>query len=333
MLALDHGAVEIALVLDDANRLVGTMTDGDVRRALLQGARLEDPLAPHVHRQFTAVGSEAGRAEVLDLMQARRLGQIPVIDSDGRLLGLHLLHELVGGGERPNWAVIMAGGKGLRLRPITEHIPKPMIPVAGRPILERLVLHLVGHGIRRIFLAINYLGHLVEAHFSDGRQFGCRIDYLREQHTLGTGGALALLPEPPVHPLVIMNGDVVTQADIGQLLETHERGGHVATVGVREYTHTVPYGCVGLDERGDRVVRFDEKPAISRLINTGIYVISPEILERVPRDCEFPITRLIEECLQRGEPVGAYELAQDWIDVGLKDQLKLASTGVVEPVD
>src|SRR5207253_1938011 len=167
LLALDRGGFGIALVIDPGGRLVGTLTDGDVRRALLGGSGLESPLAPFVHREYTAVSPGTGRAEVLDLMQARSIEQVPIIDAERRLVGLHLIHELLGAIERPNWAVLMAGGQGTRLRPYTENVPKPMLRVAGRPILERLVLHLVGYGVRRIFLAVNYLSKQIEDHFQD----------------------------------------------------------------------------------------------------------------------------------------------------------------------
>jgi dTDP-glucose pyrophosphorylase len=326
MWALDRGGVEIALVVDEDSHLVGLMTDGDVRRALLGGATLESPLEPYVQRRFTAVDPGTRRVDVLELMQARTIGQIPVLDAEGRLVGLHLLHELIGCVTRPNWAVVMAGGKGTRLRPITENIPKPMIPVAGRPILERIVLQLVGHGIRRIYLAINYLGHIVEDHFGHGERFGCRIDYLREDKPLGTGGPLSLLPEPPPGPMLVMNGDLVTQADLGAMLEFHQHGGYEATVGVREYSHTVPFGCVTLD--GKRVTQIEEKPCLSRLVNAGIYVLNPELVARVPQDQEFPITTLLEQTIERGEPVGAFEIVDDWIDVGQRDQLRAAREGV-----
>jgi dTDP-glucose pyrophosphorylase len=324
MQSLERSGVEIALVID-SGRLVGVLTDGDIRRALLGGVGMDSPLAPFVQREFTAVGADAGRAQVLDLMQARTLQQIPVVDADRRLLGLHLLHEVIGRKERPNRAVIMAGGKGLRLRPLTEHLPKPMILVAGRPILERLVLHLVGHGIRHISLAINYLGHVVEGHFGDGRKYGCAIDYLREEQPLGTGGALSLLPEPPRDPLLVLNGDVVTQFDVGKLLDFHAIGGFVATLGVASYAHTVPFGCVEVD--GARVVRFEEKPVLMRRVNTGIYVLEPALVARVPARQEFPVTHLFEEALQRGERVGSYQLEDDWIDVGQSEQLRQARNG------
>lgn len=324
MRSLERSGVEIALVME-GGRLIGVMTDGDIRRALLKGSAIDSPLAPHVQRDFTSVHAGVGRVEVLDLMQARTLEQIPVVDAEGNLIGLHLLHEVVGRSERPNWAVIMAGGKGTRLRPITEHLPKPMIPVAGRPILERLVLHLVGHGIRRIFLAINYLGHIVEKHFGDGRKFGCEIEYLRESQPLGTGGALSLLPSRPNEPLLVLNGDLVTQVNVDEMLEFHRNGGHLATIGLRQYAHMVPFGCVRLN--GSRIIHFEEKPMLSRLINTGIYVLSPALLERIHPAAEFPITHLFEECLRRGESVGGFEATGDWIDVGQRDQLREAREG------
>jgi dTDP-glucose pyrophosphorylase len=328
MWALEHGAVQIAFVTDDRDRLVGTLTDGDVRRALLQGASLQSPLAPYIQRQFTAVDPSVGRAEVLELMQARMFNQIPIIDVEGRLVGLHLLHELIGRVERANWAVIMAGGKGSRLRPITDHLPKPMVRVAGRPILERIVLHMVGFGIGRVFLSINYLGHIVEEYFGEGERFGCQIDYLRESKPLGTGGPLSLLPKLPSVPLLVMNGDLVTQANLGALLDFHQRGGYQATVAVQRYSHTVPFGCLRLN--GQRIVDIEEKPVLSRVVNAGIYVLNPELVARVPREQEFPITLLVEDALQRGESVGAFEILDDWIDVGQRDQLRVAQTGDTE---
>ncbi|HEY8151532.1 MAG TPA: nucleotidyltransferase family protein [Vicinamibacteria bacterium] len=322
MRSLEKSGIEIALIVDDRDRLVGTLTDGDVRRALLKGATLESVLLPHLQRNFTAVGPKTGRAEVLDLMQSRTISQIPIVDVEGRLVGIHLLHEVLGAIERPNWAVVMAGGQGTRLRPLTETIPKPMIRVAGRPILERIVLHLVSFGIRHVFLSINYLGNVIEDHFGDGSRFGCRIRYIREEKALGTGGALAELPSAPTLPLVVMNGDLITQADIGAMLEYHAAGGQEITLGVRRYSHTVPFGCVDLE--GERVVRMEEKPQLSVLVNAGIYVLNPGLVARIPRGHEFPLPGLLEQCLSRGEAVAAFEIEDDWIDVGQRDQLKQA---------
>ena len=326
--AIDLGCVEIALVLDSENRLVGILTDGDIRRALLKGATLHCAVDSIVQRNFTAVGPGVSRAEVIDLMQARTIAQIPVVNEKSCLIGLHLLHEVIGSIERSNWAIIMAGGRGSRLGNLTQNLPKPMIRVAGRPILERLVLHLVGFGIRKIFLAVNYLGHIVEQHFGDGSLYGCEISYLHEATPLGTGGALSLLPKKPKDPVLVLNGDLVTQADIGAMLEFHLSKQNEMTIGLREYSHTVPYGCVEL--RGSQIVQIQEKPVLTRLVNTGIYVIDPQVLTLVPREVEFPITNLIEELLKNQKRVGGFEITGDWIDVGQKTELKMAREGTFD---
>lgn len=322
MLALERSGTEIILVVDEQGRLSGIMTDGDIRRALLADGHLNAPLQPHLQRRYTWVGPQAGRAEVIELMQARGINQIPVLDQNERLVGLHRLHELIGQPERPNYAVIMAGGQGTRLRPITENIPKPMIRVAGRPILERIVLHLVGFGVREVFLSVNYLSHMIEEHFGDGEKFGCRIRYLREQEPLGTGGALSLLPNHPTHPVLVMNGDLVTQFKVDELLAHHERGGFVATIGVRRYLHSVPFGCLNLSVNG-HVMSIEEKPMLQQMINAGIYVLSPEAIALVPKGF-YPVTNLFETLIGGSRPVGAFEIEEDWIDVGQKEQLAKA---------
>jgi len=321
--AIDASALGVALVMVNASTLAGIFTDGDVRRALLHGATLESALEHHMRKEFTAVTPAVGRVEVLDLMQARRFTVVPIVDDQGVFRGCHHLHDLLGVAPRPNLAVIMAGGRGTRLGALTQHLPKPMIRVAGRPILERMVLHLVGFGIKKILMSVNYLAHVIEDHFADGARFGCQIDYLREEQPLGTGGALSLLTGPPTEPLLVVNGDVVTQADLGAMLDFHAAGPDVSvTVAVRRYLHTVPFGCLEID--GDRVLDMEEKPTMSRLINAGMYVVSPEVIARIPRATAFSMPSLVESCLARNERVRAFEVADDWIDVGQNEQLREA---------
>ena len=319
METIDRGTIEIALVVADDRRLVGTVTDGDIRRAILKGGNLDDPVECVMNRQFTAVREDTSRTEVLDLMRARTLAQIPIVDSCGGLLGVHLMREIVGGPSRPNWAVVMAGGRGERLRPLTDSLPKPMVRVAGRPILERIVLHLVGHGISRVFLSVNYRADLIKNHFCDGSNFGCKVGYLEEFEPLGSGGALSLLPETPEEPIVVLNGDLVTQADIGAMLKFHMAGSYAVTVGCHGYVHTVPYGV--LDVEGSRVTGMREKPSQTWTTNAGIYVLEPVLLARVPPASYFPFPRLVEECLDRGEPVGAFQIEEDWFDIGRPREL------------
>lgn len=329
MQAIDRGTHEIALVVDAEGQLRGTVSDGDVRRALLRGDVLDAPLANCMHTTPQTVSPSSRRAEVLDLMQARSLAQIPIVDSDGRLLGLHVLRQLLGAVERPNAAVIMAGGRGTRLGALTKEIPKPMLPVAGRPILERLVLHLVGSGIRRIRISVNYLAHVIEEHFGDGSQFGCQIGYLREEpdNPLGTGGSLTMLraADHRGQPFVVMNADLITSFAVGDLLDAHVLSGCPVTIGLGRYEHAVPFGVV--ESKGGRLREMVEKPTAAWRINAGVYAVDPSLLDRIPEGIMYPLPSLIEDCLSRGEEVNVWEIQQDWQDIGQPHELKRARGG------
>ncbi len=321
---LQRGGAGIALVQNSEGRLLGILTDGDVRRALLENASLSDSVAPYVSHHMTTVSPGASRAEVLDLMQALKIHQVPVIDEAGFVKGLHLLHEVLGAVDRPHWAVVMAGGRGVRLGDLTRDTPKPMLKVAGRPIIERLILHLVGFGIHRIFISVHYLAEVIKDHFGDGSRFGCSIEYLVENEALGTGGALSLLPETPGHPVLVCNGDLITQADIDAMIRFHEADDFAMTVGVREYSYQIPFGCA--ETAGNRLVAISEKPSMLHQINAGVYLISPSLLELVPTGY-YPITDLIQSCLDCGKRVGAWRIEDDWIDVGQRHELDRARNG------
>lgn len=324
--ALDSGAFQIALSVQPSGILEGILTDGNVRRALLGGATLETSVGSYLNRNFVRVLEDQSRAEALDLMQSLRIKQLPIVDQSGHLRGLHLLDALISPVRLPNEAVILAGGKGMRLRPITEHLPKPMLKVAGRPILERLVLHLAGHGIRRIHLAVNFMAHVIEEHFQDGSKFGCEISYLREAEPLGTAGPLSLLESVPEHPLLVINGDLVTQFDAGSLLREHSRTQNALTIGAKLYSHQVPFGCVTTE--GPKVTKIVEKPTISRLVNAGIYVLDPSVISKIPREQTCQMTDFITNLINNDLQIGVFELQDDWIDVGHRDSLSMAQSGV-----
>lgn len=319
--AIDLAGCEVALVVD-ADHLVGILTDGDVRRALLRGVALSAPVSEAMQQHFTSVGPDEGRAEVLDIMKARAFTQIPVVDESGRLVGLHLLKDIIGPMVRPNVALILCGGLGTRLHPITRHIPKGMVPVAGRPILERIVLHLVGHGFRHLFLAVHHLGHLIEEHFGNGDDHGCRIDYIREPRPLGTGGAIGLLPCQPDAPILVMNGDLVTQFDPGHMLGVHAEQSNFATIGVHTYAHEVPFGV--LETRGASVVAIQEKPIIRLAVNAGIYVLDPSIQRHVVAGEPVDLPILLERCLRSGLRIGHANVDETWVDVGRESELQRA---------
>lgn len=315
------------LLVDRDRRLVGQVDGGAVYRALLDGAGLDDPIAPLVEPAPLVVDAATDRAEVLDLMRACSVEVAPVLDGAGRVLHLHLLEQLLGAPELPNWAVVMAGGRGRRLSPLTDDVPKPMLPVAGRPILERLVLHLVGAGVRTVVLAVNYRREQIERHFGDGSAFGCTVRYLRErpERPLGSGGALGLLRRlgsSPADPILVLNGDLVTDLDVRALLACHVGEGAMATMAVADHAYEVPFGVVQADDAG--LARLVEKPVCRWQVNAGVYVLEPRLLARIPARGEYPITALFEDCLVRGEHVGVWPIAGEWQDVGRPAELARA---------
>lgn len=320
---IDANAQEIALVVDEAFHLLGVITDGDIRRGLLKGLTVQTRAEEVMTNTFLAVSQDIDRATVLDMMKAHVIRQIPIIDPENRLVGVHFLEKLIGASIKPNIAVIMAGGKGTRLHPFTQHCPKPMIPVAGRPILERIVLHLVGFGIRTIYIAVKYLAEMIEEYFGDGTQYGCAIKYLREEKSLGTAGALSLLPEMPEAPLIVMNGDLVTQVNLQEMLEFHATHAFRATIAVKPYNIEVPYGVI--IRANNSLQAIEEKPLLDYLINAGIYVINPEILSLIPAHSEFLMTSLLQRLLDEKQPVGVYLIEDDWADVGKPEELKKAN--------
>jgi dTDP-glucose pyrophosphorylase len=322
MKVIQGNGAGIALAVDSSFRLIGTISDGDIRKALLGGSSLDSPLSPHINRNCFSVLSSVSRAEVLDVMNARRFEQIPIVDEGRRVIGLHLLHDIVGNVPCPNWAVVMAGGKGKRLKPFTENVPKPMIKVAGRPILERIILHLVGSGIRQIFISVNHLAEVIENHFQDGSAYGAKIAYLRENSTLGSGGAISLLPEIPEHPVLVMNGDLLAEANCGDMISFHAQNDFYATMGVYSYFHQVPYGCVEIKE--NRLAKLEEKPVLEKLVNAGIYVLSPQAVTTIPKNTPFPITTLFEDALSKNLSCGVFSLEKEWLDVGTPKQLRQA---------
>lgn len=325
---IDGGAAEIALALDGVGRLRGVLTDGDVRRALLRGAALDDSVEEHLTTSPTTVPTGTDRAAVLDLMRARGIAHIPEVDVDGRLTGLHLLRDVMGTPELPNIAVVMAGGRGTRLGELTREMPKPMLEVAGRPILERIILHLVGGGIREVVLSVGYLADRIVDHFGDGSDFGCSISYLHEDvdRPLGTGGPLRLLLDrdiPVTHPLLVMNGDLLTSFSVPSMLDAHDSAGAMMTIGCKDYVHDVPFGVVSLDEHRT-VTALIEKPRATWTVSAGTYVVAPALLERVPRDELYPITELAFACLERGERVLGWALDGTWQDIGRPHELSAA---------
>ena len=322
MRIIDHGAAQIALVVDEQQRLLGTLTDGDIRRGLLHGETLETPAERLMNRQFRFVRSSEDHAAVLEMMRRDVLRQIPVLDGEGRVVELLLLQELLAPAHLPNAVVIMAGGKGTRLRPHTENCPKPMLPVEGKPMLEILLEQCIVSGFRQFYFSVNYLKEQIVEHFGDGKGWGVTIDYLVEDEPLGTAGSLQLLPRSLQQPFLVMNGDVLTRLNPSQLLRFHVEHKAAGTLCVREHTIKVPFGVV--QTKGVELAGFEEKPSYCQLVNAGVYVIDPQLLPLLPPHQSTDMPTLLQSAQQAGHRVAVCPIHEYWIDVGRPETLEEA---------
>jgi dTDP-glucose pyrophosphorylase len=322
---IDTTRMQIALVVDGEGRLLGTLTDGDVRRALIAGKPLAGPVSELMFRSPTTAPPDADREALLALMQAKVLRQIPIVDAAGRVVGLESMMDLLARRELPNAVVLMAGGRGQRLKPLTDLCPKPLLRIGDKPILEIILENFVSQGFRRFFISVNYMAEKVEAHFGDGGRFGASIEYLREDEPLGTAGALTFLPDLGQTPFVVMNGDLLTKVNFAHLLDFHASNGGSATMCVRPYTAQIPYGVVHMDDR-NRLTRIEEKPSQTVFVNAGIYVLSPEALARIPRGEPYDMPALFDALMAEGRTTLAFPVREYWIDIGRVADYEQAQT-------
>ncbi len=319
---INRGSVGIALVVEDDRRLLGTITDGDVRRAIIKKVPLDSEIRVLLGSEFRAADlarsltAQVGivRDQLLAVMRARDIRHIPLLDGLGRVVELALLSELVE--EDPSMrltAVVMAGGEGQRLRPLTEHMPKPMLPLNNRPLMERTIEQLKRSGVRKVAIATHYKSDIIANHFGDGKNFGVDIDYITEERPLGTAGALGLMA-PPEGPTLIINGDIVTQLDFRSMHDFHRTHQAVMTVGVRVYELKIPYGVIHADDI--LITQLVEKPVQSVVVNAGIYLLEPAAFGFIPRGSSFHMTDLITRLLREGQRVIRFPIQEYWLDVG-----------------
>ena len=317
---IDRGGRGIALVIDEVRHLIGTVTDGDVRRAMLAALDLETPVSVLLARKAGTQYSKpvianagTGVEELLSLMRLNVLRQIPILDDDGHVIDLVLRDDLVPPDELQLQAVIMAGGLGTRLRPLTDDLPKPMLPVDGKPLMERVIEQLRQVGIRRMNITTHFKPEKIMEHFGDGRAFGVELNYVDEKQPLGTGGALGLMPLPN-EPVLVINGDILTQVDFRAMLNFHQENHADMTVAVRRYEMQVPYGvieCEGVQVRG-----LQEKPEVGFLVNAGIYLLEPSVYQYMPQNTTFNMTDLIQWLLDAKRSVVSFPIHEYWLDIG-----------------
>ncbi len=320
---LDMTAIKIILVANKMGKLMGTISDGDIRRGLLKGLDLNSPITNVIHQNPFVVPAEMTRDMVLQLMLANKIQQIPAIDELGHIVDLYLWDEIAKIPLRENLMLIMAGGKGTRMLPHTENCPKPLLPVAGKPMLEHIIERAKLDGFRHFVLAIHYLGHMIEESFGDGERLGVHIDYLREKSPLGTAGALGLLNTKPELPFVVTNGDVITDISYGEMLDFHLRHNSVATMAVRSYEWQHPFGVVRID--GNAIVGFEEKPIIKTHINAGVYVLDSSVLNLLESGVPCDMPTLFGLVQAQAKKTVAYPMHEPWLDVGSPDDLSRAN--------
>ncbi|TJY41966.1 CBS domain-containing protein [Cohnella pontilimi] len=325
---IDRGGMQIAAVLNERKQLAGTLTDGDIRRGILKGVSLDSSVTD-VMNETPIIGlTYESKKQWLDKMVLHRIRQLPIVDEEGLFIDFVFLDELQRVPVKENWVVIMAGGLGTRLRPLTDNCPKPMLKIGGKPLLETIIDNFKRQGFRHFLLSVNYMADKIIQHFGDGAGFGVEIRYLRENMRLGTAGALSLLPERPKLPFLIMNGDLLTKVDFNQLLQFHEEQGAIASMCLREYDYQVPYGVVEVDKQ--RLVGLKEKPLHRYFINAGIYAMSPEVVDRIPPRQFLDMTTLFDSLIKDGFKTGAYPIREYWMDIGRLDDFERANGEFLE---
>lgn len=324
---LDRGGLQIAVVVDEHRRILGTVTDGDIRRALIRQVSLTAPVAEVMARQPRIAPASSTKEHVLQLMERNQLSQIPLVDADGRIVAIETLHGLLHERRRDNAVFLMAGGFGTRLQPLTANCPKPLLNVGDKSILEIIIENFVHAGFHRFFISTHYMPEMIRDRIGDGTRWGVEIHYVHEEQPLGTGGALGLLPKDNIRePMFMMNGDLLTNLDFTKLLDFHENHGGLATMCVREYEHRVPYGVIESD--GLRVMKMVEKPSYRYFINAGIYVLSPQILEAVGRGQRIDMPALLEQQMSANRLINIFPLHEYWLDIGHMDDFQRAQYDV-----
>lgn len=311
---LEASPTKIILVIDSDRTLLGTVTDGDFRRAILREGNMDGNVVDIANTNPVFVNEDLNKGKLKSLIRERNVRYIPVVDNDGRLTGLYDGSSNPTSDELKVPIVLMAGGLGRRLMPLTADCPKPLLPLVDKPILEHIIVKFRDQGYKRFYISINYLGHMIEDYFGTGKNWGVEISYLRENMRLGTGGALDLLPTNMAFPFLVMNGDLITEMDFDEIVRNHLESGAAATMCVREYMTAVPFGVVKF--HGNAYLEVEEKPTYTHHINAGIYCLSKDALESIPSGEFYDMPTLFQDLTTKQHPCGVHVMRDSWIDIG-----------------
>jgi len=312
---LEDESFRIVMIVDSNRRLIGTVTDGDIRRALIQHVSMDAQLDEFMFKKPTVANPCDDKETILAKMKERNLLQIPIVDDNGVVLGLKTLQNLLNKSKNKTPVFIMAGGFGKRLRPLTESVPKPMLKVGKKPILEEILERFIKAGFYNFYISTHYKAEVVREHFGNGDDWNVSIQYIHEKEPLGTAGALGLLPDNlPEQPILVMNGDLLTKIDFEHLLNYHCEQGGSATMCVREYDFQVPYGVITAKE--NKVLSIVEKPIHRFFINAGIYVLNTSIIRRINTGGYLDMPQMLEDEISQGTEVNLFPIYESWLDIG-----------------
>ncbi|OIJ16763.1 alcohol dehydrogenase [Anaerobacillus alkalilacustris] len=319
---IDLHSLQIALVINQDHRLLGTVTDGDIRRGILHGISIDAPVKQIMNSKPITIFKDKNKTNALNIMQKNKLRHLPIVDKLGCVIGIERLEDLLHTSKNENWVVLMAGGLGTRLRPLTNHCPKPMLQIGEKPVLDTIINHFIEQGFYQFCISINYKADQIKEYFGDGSKWGVNIQYIHEEERMGTIGSLSLFSIETEKPIIVMNGDILTKVNYNQLLNFHKEHQVEATVAVRSYDFQVPYGVVKVKK--DRLIGFDEKPVHTSFINAGIYVLNPSVLTKIPRNTFFDINQLFEMMLTNNDSISVFPIREYWIDIGGVDDFNQA---------
>lgn len=325
MQLLDKAGTGALLLCSDGRRLTALLSDGDIRRAIMRKRSMDDSCVQIANRNPITARGYLSAEDVLCLMNQHDINHLPVLDDEGNVVEFHLRRDLVGNENAGFSAVVMAGGFGKRLLPLTQQTPKPMLPIGDRPLLERTIERLRRSGVRDVSLTTHYLPENIRQHFGDGERFGVHLNYSQEEHPLGTAGGLRLMQRPTT-PFLVINGDILTDVSFEDMLEYHRLHHARLTVGVRKYEVKVPFGVVECDDV--RITELKEKPDLTFFINAGVYLLEPSAYDLIPERQRFDMTDLIKLLLDRGEMVVSFPIIEYWLDVGRHEDYEKAQEDI-----
>jgi dTDP-glucose pyrophosphorylase len=325
---INNGAMQIALVVDENKKLLGTLSDGDIRRGLLNNLSLDDSIESIIFTTPTVCSIEDTKEKIIEIALAKKLHQIPIVDNDGKLVGIEEVDELLKPTTKTNKVVLMVGGLGTRLRPLTDHTPKSMLKVGNKPILETIILNFKKYGFINIILSVSYKSEIIEEYFRDGSNFGVNIEYIHEEKRMGTAGALSLMKDKLNEPFFVMNGDLLTNINFENMMEYHIFNKSIATMGVREYDFQIPYGVVNIKD--GNIVDIEEKPIHNFFVSAGVYILDNKIIDFIPNNEFYDMPILFRKIIKKNLKSISFPIHEYWLDIGRIEEFEKANSEFYE---